>query len=132
MLIELLTLFPDFFASPFSQSMLQRAQSQGAVEFRVLNLRDFTFDRHRDESRTGLGSRRCGDAGSRAGAGPPAAQAGVAEPVGSGKRQQREPAAFVFFENPGFLFESAMSSESGGFGWSLFHPAILPHPLRSA
>ena len=47
MLIELLTLFPDFFASPFSQSMLQRAQSQGAVEFRVLNLRDFTLDRHR-------------------------------------------------------------------------------------
>lgn len=47
MLIELLTLFPEFFASPFSQSMLQRAQSQGAVEFRILNLRDFTFDRHR-------------------------------------------------------------------------------------
>ncbi len=47
MLIELLTLFPDFFASPLSQSMLNRAQSQGAVEFRVLNLRDFTTDRHR-------------------------------------------------------------------------------------
>ncbi len=47
MLIELLTLFPDFFASPLSQSMLCRARSQGAVEFRVLNLRDFTADRHR-------------------------------------------------------------------------------------
>ncbi|MDD5643708.1 MAG: tRNA (guanosine(37)-N1)-methyltransferase TrmD, partial [Syntrophales bacterium] len=47
MLIELLTLFPDFFSSPLSQSMLQRAQSQGAVEFRILNLRDFTEDRHR-------------------------------------------------------------------------------------
>lgn len=47
MLIELLTLFPDFFASPLSQSMLNRAQSQGAVEFRVLDLRDFTNDRHR-------------------------------------------------------------------------------------
>ena len=47
MLIELLTLFPDFFASPLSQSMLSRAQSQGAVEFRILNLRDFTLDRHR-------------------------------------------------------------------------------------
>jgi tRNA (guanine37-N1)-methyltransferase len=47
MLIELLTLFPDFFASPLSQSMLNRAQSQGAVEFRVLDLRDFTHDRHR-------------------------------------------------------------------------------------
>lgn len=47
MLIELLTLFPEFFASPLSQSMLSRAQSQGAVEFKVLNLRDFTMDRHR-------------------------------------------------------------------------------------
>jgi tRNA (guanine37-N1)-methyltransferase len=47
MLIELLTLFPDFFASPLSQSMLNRAQSQGALEFRVLDLRDFTHDRHR-------------------------------------------------------------------------------------
>ena len=47
MLIELLTLFPDFFSSPLSQSMLQRAQTQGAVEFRTLNLRDFTADRHR-------------------------------------------------------------------------------------
>lgn len=47
MLIELLTLFPEFFASPLSQSMLQRAQVQGAVEFRLLNLRDFTTDRHR-------------------------------------------------------------------------------------
>jgi tRNA (guanine37-N1)-methyltransferase len=47
MLIEVLTLFPEFFASPLSQSMLSRAQSQGAVEFRVLNLRDFTLDRHR-------------------------------------------------------------------------------------
>jgi len=46
MVIEFLTLFPDFFASPLSQSMLQRAQSQGAIEFRVLNLRDFTHDRH--------------------------------------------------------------------------------------
>ncbi|MBI4643506.1 MAG: tRNA (guanosine(37)-N1)-methyltransferase TrmD, partial [Deltaproteobacteria bacterium] len=47
MLIEVLTLFPEFFASPLSQSMLSRAQSQGAVEFRILNLRDFTTDRHR-------------------------------------------------------------------------------------
>ncbi len=47
MRIELLTLFPEFFASPLSQSMINRAQTQGAVEFRVLNLRDFTTDRHR-------------------------------------------------------------------------------------
>ena len=32
MRIDLLTLFPEFFASPFSQSMLHRAQVQGAVD----------------------------------------------------------------------------------------------------
>ncbi len=47
MQIDLLTLFPDFFETPLKQSMLQRAQNQGAVRFRVLNLRDFTHDRHR-------------------------------------------------------------------------------------
>jgi tRNA (guanine37-N1)-methyltransferase len=46
MRIDLLTLFPEFFGSPLSQSMLQRAQNLGAVEFRVINLRDFTTDRH--------------------------------------------------------------------------------------
>jgi tRNA (guanine37-N1)-methyltransferase len=46
MRIDLLTLFPEFFASPLSQSMLQRAQVQGAVNFRVVNLRDYTTDKH--------------------------------------------------------------------------------------
>ncbi|MCL4500580.1 MAG: tRNA (guanosine(37)-N1)-methyltransferase TrmD [Deltaproteobacteria bacterium] len=46
MRIDLLTLFPEFFRSPLSESMLQRAQDLGAVEFRVINLRDFTYGRH--------------------------------------------------------------------------------------
>jgi tRNA (guanine37-N1)-methyltransferase len=46
MRIDLLTLFPEFFRSPLSQSMLHRAQTLGAVEFRVINLRDYTEDRH--------------------------------------------------------------------------------------
>jgi len=46
MRIDLLTLFPEFFRSPLGQSMLQQAQIRGAAEFRVLNLRDYTTDRH--------------------------------------------------------------------------------------
>ena len=46
MRIDLLTLFPEFFASPFSQSMLHRAQVQGAIIYTVINLRDFAADRH--------------------------------------------------------------------------------------
>jgi tRNA (guanine37-N1)-methyltransferase len=47
MQIDLLTLFPEFFTSPLSQSMLSRAQSLGAVKFRVVNLRDFAAGRHK-------------------------------------------------------------------------------------
>jgi tRNA (guanine37-N1)-methyltransferase len=47
MRIDLLTLFPEFFASPLSQSMLKKAQDLGALTIRVLNLRDYTQDRHR-------------------------------------------------------------------------------------
>jgi tRNA (guanine37-N1)-methyltransferase len=46
MRIDLLTLFPEFFRSPLSESMLKLAQERGAVAFRVLNLRDYTTDRH--------------------------------------------------------------------------------------
>ena len=46
MQIDFLTLFPEFFGSPLSQSMLKRAQDQGAVGFGVLNLRDYAEDRH--------------------------------------------------------------------------------------
>jgi tRNA (guanine37-N1)-methyltransferase len=47
MRIDLLTLFPEFFVSPLAQSMLRRAQMLGRVRFRVINLRDFTTDRHK-------------------------------------------------------------------------------------
>jgi len=47
MQIDLVTLFPEFFSSPLSQSMLRRAQEMGAVTFRVINLRDFATDRHK-------------------------------------------------------------------------------------
>jgi tRNA (guanine37-N1)-methyltransferase len=46
MRIDLLTLFPEFFASPLSQSMLQKAQAQGAAAIRVINLRNYTEGRH--------------------------------------------------------------------------------------
>jgi tRNA (guanine37-N1)-methyltransferase len=47
MQIDFVTLFPEFFTSPLSQSMLRRAQELGAVTFRIINLRDFAPDRHK-------------------------------------------------------------------------------------
>jgi tRNA (guanine37-N1)-methyltransferase len=47
MLIQIMTLFPEMFAGPFSSSILKRAQEQKSVEFRFLNYRDYTTDKHR-------------------------------------------------------------------------------------
>jgi tRNA (guanine37-N1)-methyltransferase len=44
--ITVLTIFPEFFA-PLSLSITGRAATAGAVSFRVVDLRDYTHDRHR-------------------------------------------------------------------------------------
>ncbi len=46
MFIDILTLFPEFFASPLSQSILKRAQDRGLVTITCWQLRDFAHDRH--------------------------------------------------------------------------------------
>lgn len=45
--INIVTIFPEFFAAPLSLSIPARAAGTGAVSYRVVNLRDFTHDRHR-------------------------------------------------------------------------------------
>ncbi|HEX6316177.1 MAG TPA: tRNA (guanosine(37)-N1)-methyltransferase TrmD [Gemmatimonadaceae bacterium] len=47
MLITVVTIFPEFFAGPLSLSIPARAASAGAVQYRIVDLRDFTHDRHR-------------------------------------------------------------------------------------
>lgn len=44
--INIVTIFPDFFA-PLALSIPARAAAAGSVAFRVVDLRDFTHDRHR-------------------------------------------------------------------------------------
>ncbi len=45
--INVVTIFPDFFAGPLALSIPARAARAGAVEYRVVDLRDYTHDRHR-------------------------------------------------------------------------------------
>lgn len=45
MRIDILTLFPEMF-SALNESILGRAQKQGKVEINVLNIRDYTEDKH--------------------------------------------------------------------------------------
>lgn len=57
MKIEVLTLFPEMLESPLKSSILDRAQKQGNVSIRTINVRDFTHDKHRrvDDSPYGGG-----------------------------------------------------------------------------
>jgi tRNA (guanine37-N1)-methyltransferase len=45
--INLVSIFPDFFAGPLALSIPARARAAGSVEYRLVDLRDFTHDRHR-------------------------------------------------------------------------------------
>jgi tRNA (guanine37-N1)-methyltransferase len=45
--INVVTIFPDFFAGPLGLSIPARAAAAGAVTYRVVDLRDHTHDRHR-------------------------------------------------------------------------------------
>lgn len=47
MRIDILTLFPELFESPFGHSMLKRAQNKGFVELFIHNIRDYSTDKHK-------------------------------------------------------------------------------------
>ena len=56
--VNVITIFPEFFAGPISVSILGRARAAGLVDYRVIDLRDYTHDRHRtvDDSPYGGGA----------------------------------------------------------------------------
>jgi tRNA (guanine37-N1)-methyltransferase len=47
MKINIVTIFPEFFRVPLATSIPGRAREKGLVEYRVVDLRNFTHDRHR-------------------------------------------------------------------------------------
>jgi tRNA (guanine37-N1)-methyltransferase len=47
MRINIVTIFPGFFEAPLGLSIPGRAAAAGLVEYRVVDLRDYTHDRHR-------------------------------------------------------------------------------------
>jgi tRNA (guanine37-N1)-methyltransferase len=46
MIFEILTLFPEMFTGPFTESMLKRAQDAGLLSIHLHNIRDHTTDKH--------------------------------------------------------------------------------------
>ena len=46
MRIDILSLFPEMFTGPFSESILSRAKQAGLIDVHITNPRDFSADRH--------------------------------------------------------------------------------------
>ncbi len=44
--IDILTLFPDICRAPLGESIMKRAQENGIIDLRILNLRNWTTDKH--------------------------------------------------------------------------------------
>lgn len=45
--INVITIFPEFFSGPLALSIPSRAAEAGSVEYRIVDLRDYTHDKHR-------------------------------------------------------------------------------------
>src|SRR6266567_3211239 len=45
--INVVTIFPEFFAGPLGLSIPSRAAAAGSVSYNIVDLRDFTHDKHR-------------------------------------------------------------------------------------
>ncbi len=43
---DILSLFPGYFASPFSESIIARAQETGIIDINLVDIRDFSEDKH--------------------------------------------------------------------------------------
>lgn len=47
MIINILTIFPDYFTSPLKQSLISKAIEKGLLKINIHNIRDFTSDKHK-------------------------------------------------------------------------------------
>ena len=55
MKIDILTLFPEMYNGPFSESIIKRARERGQVEINIHNFRDYTLDPHGNVDDTPFG-----------------------------------------------------------------------------
>ena len=47
MRVDIITIFPGMFTGPFTESIVKRARGNGIVDINLIDLRDFTTDKHR-------------------------------------------------------------------------------------
>jgi len=53
--IDILTIFPNFFLSPLNESLIKKAQTNGLIQIKLMDIRDFTKDKHRSVDDTPFG-----------------------------------------------------------------------------
>lgn len=105
MKIDILTLFPEMFAGPFSTSILKRAQDSGLIQINLVNIRDFSTNKHHTVDDTPYG----GGAGMVM---APEAIFGAVENVV--KKNEAAPARVVLMCPQGRPFSQAIALELAG------------------
>ncbi len=55
MVVDILTLFPEMFSGPFDASIIKRAREKGLLEINLINIRDFSRNKHRTVDDTPYG-----------------------------------------------------------------------------
>lgn len=55
MRFDILTLFPNMFTGPLTESIIKRARQAGSIDIRLHNIRDYATDRHRTTDDTPYG-----------------------------------------------------------------------------
>ena len=55
MKIDILSLFPEMYNGPFTESILKRAREEGKVEIKIHNFRDYSLDPHKNVDDTPYG-----------------------------------------------------------------------------
>ncbi|MFP4661133.1 MAG: tRNA (guanosine(37)-N1)-methyltransferase TrmD [Halanaerobiales bacterium] len=55
MFFDILTLFPEMFEGPFSESIIARARDRGILDINLINIRDFSEDKHNTADDTPYG-----------------------------------------------------------------------------
>ena len=55
MKIDILSLFPEMFTGPFTESILKRAREENKVEINIHNFRDYSLDPHKNVDDTPFG-----------------------------------------------------------------------------
>ena len=101
MRIDILTLFPEMFAGPFSASIMKRAADRGLLQIVLHQIRDYTHDKHHvvDDSPYG------------GGAGMVLKPEPVAEAVEAVKAMAEAEAAVILLSPGGRLFKQSIAAE---------------------